>query len=140
MKLLFLPLAVGSLVVGGSPSCFARQPTSPVTLERLLDSKAAETPAATAEADAGPQRPAGTAMRPKDSVQHPDLDKAWKAYKAAVEKVGQSIRAVMKSSLTRLPPKETWTLPRNSRTYRQDSRSRVSCQMIRTWNPPEIRP
>jgi hypothetical protein len=95
MRSLAWLLAVVSLSVGGSALCCAQQTTGPATLEGLLNSGAAEKPAAAAEADAGPKRPAGTVARPKDGVQHPDLDKAWVDYEAAVAKVGEGIRAAI---------------------------------------------
>ena len=49
----------------------------------------------TAEADASPKQPAGTVARPEDSVQHPDLDKAWADYDAVVSKVTESVKAAI---------------------------------------------
>ena len=93
------------LVLGGSLLGLAQQPTQtqagPRTLEGLLNSGEAQKPAATAEAskadatDAGPKRPAGTVTRPKDGVQHPDLDKAWAEYDAAVTKAAGGVRAAI---------------------------------------------
>lgn len=82
------------LIVGGSASCFAQQP-GPATLEGLLNFDEAQKPTAAAEADAGPKRPAGTATRPKDGVQHPDLDKAWADYDVAVAKAAEGVRAAI---------------------------------------------
>jgi len=45
------------------------------------------------DAKAAAIRPAGTLTRPKDGVQHPDLDKAWAEYDASVSKVTASIKA-----------------------------------------------
>lgn len=97
MRSLACLLAVSSLMGGDSMSCLAQQP-GPATLEGLLNSDEAQKPAATAEAgstDAAPKRPAGTVSRPKDGVQHPDLDKAWADYDAAVAKVTESIKAAI---------------------------------------------
>ena len=47
----------------------------------------------TGDAKAAAIRPAGTLTRPKDGVQHPDLDKAWAEYDASVSKVTASIKA-----------------------------------------------
>lgn len=69
------------LVLHGFVPCLAQQP--------------GQMPARTAEADAGPKRPAGTVTRPKDGVQHPDLDKAWADYDAAVAKAAEEIRAAI---------------------------------------------
>lgn len=97
-------LAVLAFISGGSASCFAQQP-GPATLEGLLKSDEAEKPAAAAEVaaaapvadapDAGPKRPAGSVARPKDGVKHPDLDRAWADYDAAVAKVTESIKAAV---------------------------------------------
>ncbi len=86
-----------ALVLPCSVQGFAQQAV-PRTLETLAQSSNAEnTPAVPgAEAkDAGPKRPAGTVARPKDGVQHPDLDKAWADYDAAVTKAAEGIRAVI---------------------------------------------
>jgi hypothetical protein len=78
-------------------ACLAQQPSGPSTLEALLADETRQTATAT-EADAnagGPSRPAGTVSRPKDGVQHPDLDKAWADYEAAVAKNAEVIRAAI---------------------------------------------
>jgi len=46
-------------------------------------------------ADAGTKRPAGTAARPKDGVQHPDLDKAWAEYDTTVRNAARALRAAI---------------------------------------------
>jgi hypothetical protein len=76
-----LRFVVVSCVVslGGSLPGLAQQPTLK--------------PAANAETDAGLKRPAGTVTRPKDGVQHPDLDKAWSKYDAAVSNAYSRVRA-----------------------------------------------
>ena len=91
-----------SLVLAGSVQGFAQQPAGPRTLEGLLNSDDAQKPAAavaeaaeTGSTDAGPKRLAGTVARPIDGVKHPDLDKAWADYKAAVGKVTESIKAAI---------------------------------------------
>jgi tetratricopeptide (TPR) repeat protein len=53
------------------------------------------TPPVADAADSGPKRPAGTFARPKDGVQHPDLDKAWAEYDAVVAKAAESIKAAI---------------------------------------------
>ena len=92
------------LVLGGSLRGMAQQQQQqqqqlgPRTLEGLLNSGEAQTPTASAEADvtdAGPKRPAGTVTRPNDGVNHPDLDKAWGDYDAAVTKAAEGIRAAI---------------------------------------------
>ena len=47
----------------------------------------------TGDAKAAAIRPAGTLTRPKDGVQHPDLDRAWVENDASVSKVTASIKA-----------------------------------------------
>jgi hypothetical protein len=91
-----------ALVLCGSSSGLAQhQQTGPRTLENLLNSGETQKPAAADEAakadatDDGPKRPAGTVVRPKDGVKHPDLDKAWAEYDAAVAKVTESMKAAI---------------------------------------------
>ena len=93
MRLWVLAVA-GVLVIGGALPGFAQQPTGPATLESLLNSDEGQKPATT-EADAAPKRPAGTVTRPKDGVNHPDLDKAWADYDAVVTKAAEGIRAAI---------------------------------------------
>lgn len=86
------------LVLGGSLLGMAQQQTGPRTFESLLNSDEATKPAAVAEVDftdTVPKRPAGTVARPEDGVQHPDLDKAWADYEAAVTKAAEGIRAAI---------------------------------------------
>jgi hypothetical protein len=88
----FAYLCLLALLIGGNTAaCLAQQPTSPATLEGLLNSDEGQKPAVAA--DAGTKRPAGTLARPKDGVQHPDLDKAWVEYDAVVAKAAESIKA-----------------------------------------------
>lgn len=77
------------VVLRGSLPCLAQQP-GPATPESLLDSDPAQEPA-----EAEPKRPAGTVSRPTTSVQHPDLDRAWADYDAAVAKASESIKAAI---------------------------------------------
>lgn len=51
------------------------------------------------KADAGPKRPAGAVTRPKDGVQHPDLDKASAEYEADVARAREVILAAMNKKL-----------------------------------------
>lgn len=83
------------LVLCGTVQSFAQPPKGPRTLEGLVNSDDAQTPAASKEADTSPKRPVGTVTRPKDGAQHPDLDKAWADYEAAVAKVTESIKAAI---------------------------------------------
>ena len=83
------------LVLFGSLQGLAQQPTSPATLEGLLNSGETQEAAAPPEPDTGPKRPAGMHARPKEGVRHPDLDKAWADYDSAVAKVTESIRAAI---------------------------------------------
>ena len=86
------------LVLGSSSTSFGQEPSGPRTLENLLKSDDAEQSAAAAGADvadAVPKRPSGTVIRAKDGVQHPDLDKAWADYDAAVAKASKGIQAAI---------------------------------------------
>jgi hypothetical protein len=94
MRLLEYAFGLTSLMCLNVSVCLAQQPIGPATLESLLNSGDDQKPA-TAEADAAPKRPAGTAARPKDCVQHPDLDKAWANYDAASTKAAEGIRAAI---------------------------------------------
>jgi len=84
---------LASLTGWNTAACLAQRPTGPATLEGLLNSDEGQKP--TAEADADPKRPAGTVARPKDGVQHPDLDKAWAVYDQAVANAAESIKAAI---------------------------------------------
>jgi hypothetical protein len=98
MCLRAIGLACVLVLCGAAPS-YGQQRTGPRTLEGLLNSDEPQKPAAAAAeadaTDAGPKRPAGTLVRPKDGVKHPDLDKAWTDYDAAVAKVTESIKAAI---------------------------------------------
>jgi len=84
------------LVLCGAAPSYGQQRTGPRTLEGLLNSDEPQKPNdAEAKTPASPKRPAGTVARPKDGVQHPDLDKAWADYDAAVMKAADGIRAAI---------------------------------------------
>lgn len=86
------------LVIAGSSPGLAQQPTGTATLEETINSGESQDFAAAAEtgaADAAPRRPAGTVARLTDGVQHPDLDKAWAEYDAAVAKASDCIKAAI---------------------------------------------
>lgn len=86
-----------ALVLHCSVQGFAQQAV-PRTLEALAQTVEAENAPAAPEAeprDTGPKRPAGTLVRPKDGVQHPDLDKAWADYDTAGTKAAEGIRAAI---------------------------------------------
>jgi hypothetical protein len=90
-------LAVFAIVVGVAIPCFAQAPPGPATLETLANSPEAQSAQAAPEAaDSGPKRPAGTVARPKDGVQHPDLDKAWAKYDAVVDEAFGDVEAEMR--------------------------------------------
>jgi hypothetical protein len=95
MRSLALLVLLASLTGWNTAACLAQQPIGPATLEGLLNSNEAKEPAVAAEADAGPKPPAGTVARPKDGVQHSDLDKAWAEYDVAVGKAAESIKAAI---------------------------------------------
>lgn len=101
-------LFISALVFCGFIPCLAQQPTGPATLENLLKQTgtAPAEQSAPAEADkpaVQPARLAGrsqvTLVRPKDGVRHPDLDKAWAAYDAAVGTVAESVKAAIAKQL-----------------------------------------
>jgi hypothetical protein len=97
MKSLACLFALASLAFVNTAACLAQQP-GPATLEGLVNSGEAQEATKAAEAgstDAAPKRPAGTVSRPKDGVQHPDLDKAWAEYDAVVTKAAESIRTAI---------------------------------------------
>lgn len=87
-------LAAFVVVLGVGLPCFAQPQPGPATLEDLADSGAIQGTATDSErepAGSGPNRPAGTVVRPKDGVQHPDLDKAWAEYDETVAKAAKSV-------------------------------------------------
>jgi hypothetical protein len=88
-------LAVVLMAAAGCLPCLAQQP-GPTTLENLVNSPEDQDASAVTEAaDSGPKRPAGTLFRPKDGVQHPDLDKAWAEYDGVVTKAAEGIKAAI---------------------------------------------
>jgi hypothetical protein len=90
--------AVFVFVVAVASPCLAQNPSGPRTLEGLLNADGAQHAPSAPVAEpstAGPNRPAGTAARPRDGVQHPELDKAWAEYDAAVAKAAEAIKAVI---------------------------------------------
>jgi hypothetical protein len=96
MRMLAYLLAITASLYWNTAACIAQQARGPATLENLVNSpEARSTPTAYAAPDSGLKRPAGTVSRPKDGVQHPDLDKAWAVYDAAVAKAADGIRAAM---------------------------------------------
>lgn len=104
MRLSVLGLSFALLLTGRVP-CLGQQPSGPQTLENLVRSDEGEDGPATdddaADAEGTPVRPAGTLARPKDGVQHPNLDKAWTEYDAAVAKAAEGIRAAITKQFDR---------------------------------------
>jgi hypothetical protein len=94
MKTFVYLFMLASLVCGNTAACLAQQP-GPATLENLVNSPEDQDASAVTEVDAGPKPPAGTVARPKDGVQHPDLDKAWADYDAVVAKAAEGIKAAI---------------------------------------------
>jgi hypothetical protein len=89
-------LASCVLVLGIALPCFAQAQPAPPTLENLANTpEEPEASAAPKAADSVVNRPAGTAARPEDGVQHPGLDKAWAEYDAVVAKATESIKAAI---------------------------------------------
>lgn len=98
MRVIVFLLAVLLLVGERSSFCFAQEPAGPATPDGVLDSDETRKTAEAAEVAAavvGPKRPAGAVARPKEGMQHPDLDKAWADYDAVVAKVTESIKAAV---------------------------------------------
>lgn len=83
-----------ALVLIGFVPCLARQASGPDTLEPPTAQTPASTPPTGAAAGV-PKRPAGTAVRPQGGIQHPDLDKAWADYEAAIAKTSGGIKAAI---------------------------------------------
>jgi hypothetical protein len=93
-----LTVAFGAILFAGVRICFAEPPKAPATLGNLLADEPAPSNEGTVAADA-PQPAAtppslrGAMVRPQAGFQHPDLDKAWAEYTAAVAKATEGIRA-----------------------------------------------
>jgi hypothetical protein len=86
-------LAACTVVLGVGFPLYAQAQSGPATLENLVNSPEAQgTPAVP---EVAPKRPAGTVVRPKDGVQHPDLDKAWAEYDAVVTTAAEGIKAAI---------------------------------------------
>jgi hypothetical protein len=91
-------LAAVAVVLTVGFSCFGQNSLGPATLENLLQPDAAQDGTATLAPDANEPkstRPTGTVTRPKDGVEHPDLEKAWATYDAKVKKAAEAIRAAI---------------------------------------------
>ena len=96
MKTFACLTAIAASLCWNTAACVAQQARGPATLENLVNSSEAQgTPVVPGGADSGPKRPAGTVARPKDGVQHADLDKAWAEYDATVAKAAESIKAAI---------------------------------------------
>ena len=73
----------------------AQTASGPATLENLLNADGLTDAPAVAEqviSGASSRRPPGTVARPKNGVQHPDLDKAWAYYETAVGRSSEAVR------------------------------------------------
>jgi hypothetical protein len=99
-----------AVVLCGCVPCFAQQASGPRTLETLLkDDSAVSTQRpvaidATAPAAANPLpsgRIRGAVARPKDGVQHPDLDKAWAEYDEQIETAAKAIEQAIETELNK---------------------------------------
>lgn len=91
---------VMALVLGWVVSCLGQQPSGPATLESLLGDdvpgQRGRLPDAVADKPVGQsQSPQGALVRPKAGVQHPELDKAWGEYDAAVAKANAPLKAAI---------------------------------------------
>jgi hypothetical protein len=86
-------VAVGLVVA--SP-CWGQNSPERQTLEDLTKTNESHGPDAASEAkptETFSKRPAGTLVRPKDGIKHPDLANAWAEYDAAAAKTTDGIRA-----------------------------------------------
>lgn len=94
-----LTFAIAVAFMGGNLShCLAQQAPDPATLENLLKPEEVQKRPANPETkatDADPVHPAGTFVRPKDGLQHPDLEKAWVEYDTAVKKASEGIKTAI---------------------------------------------
>jgi hypothetical protein len=90
-----------ALLLSGLVPCIGQQPSGPPTLENLVQSDEVDDATNAADAEGTPARPAGTLARPKEGVQHRDLDKAWAEYDAAVAKAAEGIRAAITKQFDR---------------------------------------
>ncbi len=97
-----------ALVLVGTSRGLAQQPTGPTTLENLLTDEGAapaKRPVAVdASAPAAPNpfpsgRIQGAVARPRDGVQHPDLDKAWAEYDEQIETAAKAIEQAIEKQL-----------------------------------------
>jgi hypothetical protein len=98
MRTLACLAVITSSLCWNSAACVAQQGSGPATLESLVNAGDAQEAPTTPEAeasDSGPNRPAGTVTRPKDGVQHPDLNDAWAEYDETVAKAAESIKAAI---------------------------------------------
>lgn len=93
MRSLIRLLAVGSLIGGASASCFAQRPSGPPTLEALVNGESESRSVPDAAATSSQRR--GVLARPTDPAHHPDLDKAWNDYEAAVAQITQNVEAAI---------------------------------------------
>jgi hypothetical protein len=96
------------LVLGGTSRGLAQQPTGPATLENLPTDEgvapakrpvAVDATAPTAANTLSSARIQGAVTRPKDGVQHPDLDKAWAEYAEQIETVAKAIEQAIEKGL-----------------------------------------
>lgn len=96
------------LVLAGSLAGLAQQQAGPGTLENLLQDKPAVPAQRPSAADASEStapialptgRVQGAVARPKESVQHPDLDAAWAEYDKEMDAVAQSVETAIEQNL-----------------------------------------
>jgi hypothetical protein len=94
MRLRSLGLWSALMLTGWLP-CLGQQSTDAPTLDRPTRADGEEQSRATLDDVAIVPRPASILLRPKNGVQHPDLDKAWDEYDAAVREAAKGIRAAV---------------------------------------------
>ena len=91
-------LVFASLFCGVPRRCSAQPAPDSETHKDFLKPGKALQPSVAAEPGSSEQqlsRPVGFAARPKDGVQHPDLDKAWAEYGLAVDQAVATIKAAI---------------------------------------------
>lgn len=93
MRSLTYVFALALLTCWNASACLAQQPSGPPTLEALVNGES-ESRAAPDTAAASSQR-RGVLARPTDRAHHPDLDKAWNDYEAAVSQITKNVEAAI---------------------------------------------
>jgi len=95
-----------AVLLSGFMPCYAQRPLGPLTLENLLEKdgeveaeRASKAVMPAAQVEPLIVRPRVTLVRPKDGVRHPDLDKAWLEYDAAIATATEGIKDAINKRL-----------------------------------------